>query len=372
MEPTAERVIRGIVTQEKKPDSTKQATPLAKWPMIFAAIAGARADSVFACARLSMCYFTEAVTPYSKLSNSNRGSFMYPSKFNYHRAGSVDEAVQMMSEAGEGGRFLAGGQSLLVLMKLRFDEPSDVIDIGRIPDLDRIDREGDRMSIGALATHRRIAESDVSRRVPIVGDCANGIADNQVRSRGTIGGSLASGDPSCDWPALLHTLDASIICQGPGGSRTLDINGFVNDLYQTVLGPGEIVTGVQFADPGAGSGGAYCAFKRCAPAYPTISVGVQLTVADGRIASARVALGSAGLTPIRAMDAEKELTGQDSSSPNLENAAEAAVAASDPVHDQRGSPAFKRQLVATLTRRAANIALRRANGETVKNSHEYY
>jgi carbon-monoxide dehydrogenase medium subunit len=297
---------------------------------------------------------------------------MYPSKFNYHRARSVDEAVQMMSEAGEGGRFLAGGQSLLVLMKLRFDEPSDVIDIGRIPDLDGIVQEGDRVSIGALATHRSIAESDLSKRVPIVGDCANGIADNQVRSRGTIGGSLASGDPSCDWPALLHTLDAKIFCRGPGGSRTLDINGFVDDLYQTLLAPGEIVTGVQFASPGAGSGGAYCAFKRCAPAYPTISVGVQFTVEDGGIASSRVALGSAGLTPIRAMDAEKELTGQDSSSPNLEKAAEAAVAASDPVHDQRGTPAFKRQLIATLTRRAARIALRRANGETVKASHEYY
>jgi carbon-monoxide dehydrogenase medium subunit len=297
---------------------------------------------------------------------------MYPSRFNYHRAGSVDEAVQMMCEAGEGGRFLAGGQTLLVLMKLRFDEPSDVVDIGRIPDLDRIDSNGDQVSVGALATHRRIAESDLARSVPIVGDCANGIADNQVRSCGTIGGSLASGDPSCDWPALLHTLDAEITCRGPGGSRTLDINGFVDDLYQTVLKPGEIVTGVRFARPGPGSGGAYCAFKRCAPAYPTVSVGVQLTLENGLIVSSRIALGSSGLTPIRAVDAEKELTGQDSAAPDLERAAEAAVAAADPVHDQRGSPAFKRRLIAALTRRATNIALRRANGETVKNSHEYY
>jgi carbon-monoxide dehydrogenase medium subunit len=297
---------------------------------------------------------------------------MYPSKFNYHRAGSVDEAVQMMSDAGEGGRFLAGGQTLLVLMKLRIDEPSDVIDIGRIPGLDRIDSAGDSISVGALATHARIAASNLARNVPIVGDCAYGIADNQVRSRGTIGGSLASGDPSCDWPALLHTLDAKITCQGPRGTRTLDINGFVDDLYQTLLEPGEIVTGVQFARPAAGSGGAYCAFKRCAPAYPTVSVGVQLTVEGGHITSSRVALGSAGLTPIRAVDAEKEITGQPSSAPAIDKAIEAAVAASDPVHDQRGSPAFKRQLVATLTKRAANIALRRANGETVKNSHEYY
>lgn len=297
---------------------------------------------------------------------------MYPSRFNYHRAGSIDEAVSMMSEAGEGGRFLAGGQTLLVLMKLRFDEPSDIIDIGRISDLDSIGDQGDRISIGALATHRRIGESDVAKTIPIVGDCANGIADNQVRSRGTIGGSLASGDPSCDWPALLHALDAEIVCRSPDGERTLDINGFVEDLYQTVLKPGEIVTGVRFARPARHSGGAYCAFKRCAPAYPTVTAGVQLTVEDGRIASARVALGSAGLTPIRAVEAEKELVGQDAKRPELEKAAEAAAAASDPIEDQRGSPDFKRRLVAVLARRAANIALRRANGETVKNSHEYY
>jgi carbon-monoxide dehydrogenase medium subunit len=372
METISERVIRESVTQQGSRDSPKQATSLAKWPRFFC-----RCRRRFSRCRISLrldfyMLFYGSCYGLFQFDNSNRGQYMYPSKFSYHRASSVDEAVQMMSEAGEGGRFLAGGQTLLVLMKLRFDEPSDVIDIGRIPDLDRIGYEGDRVSIGALATHRRIAESALSTKVPIVGDCANGIADNQVRSRGTIGGSLASGDPSCDWPALLHTLDAKISCQGPRGPRTLDINGFVDDLYQTLLSPGEIVTGVQFANPGTGSGGAYCAFKRCAPAYPTVSVGVQFTVEDGRIASSRVALGSAGLTPIRALDAEKELNGLDSSAPNLGKAAEAAVAAADPVDDQRGSPAFKRQLIATLTRRAASLALRRANGETVKNSHEYY
>jgi carbon-monoxide dehydrogenase medium subunit len=131
-----------------------------------------------------------------------------------------------------------------------------------------------------------------------------GIADNQVRSRGTIGGSVASGDPSCDWPALLHTLDAQIQCRGPNGERTLDINGFVQDLYQTGLQPGELITGVRFAVPGAGTGGAYCAFKRCAPAFPTTSVGVQLKLADGQVVSARIAMGSSGPTPIRAHAAE--------------------------------------------------------------------
>jgi len=278
----------------------------------------------------------------------------------------------MLTSIGAGARVLAGGQSYLAILKLRFDEPTDLVDIGRIPNLDQIDDSGDTISIGALATHNRIAASSVASSVPIVGDCANGIADNQVRNLGTIGGSVASGDPSCDWPALLHTLDAQIICQGTGGTRTLDINGFVQDLYQTVLNPGEIITGLSFNKPAAGSGGAYCTFKRCAPAYPTISVGVQLTMNGGQVESSRVALGSAGLTPIRAGEAEAELTGGSLTAEQVNKAAEAAMAASDPFDDRRGSAEFKRQLVATLTKRAIGIAQRRAGGETVKNSHEYY
>lgn len=297
---------------------------------------------------------------------------MYPAPFKYHRAMSVDEAVAMLSDIGEGARALAGGQSLLPLLKLRFDEPTDLVDIGRIPDLDRIESDGDEVNIGALATHRHIGASELAASIPILSDCANGIADNQVRSRGTIGGSVASGDPSCDWPALLHTLDAKIQCQGPAGSRELDINGFVTNLYETALQPGEIITGIRFSKPGTGSGGAYCALKRCAPAYPTTSVGVHLTMVDGQVKSARVALGSSGLTPIRAAEAEAELEGQTLSSEQVGKAADAAVAAADPVPDQRGSPGFKRQLIASLMKRAIGLAARRASGENVKNSHEYY
>ncbi len=297
---------------------------------------------------------------------------MYPAPFNYHRANSVDEAIGMLSDIGEGARVLAGGQTLLVLLKLRFDEPTDLVDIGRIPGLDQIEENGDEVRIGALATHQRIAASALAGSVPIISDCANGIADNQVRSRGTIGGSVASGDPSCDWPALLHTLDAELQCQGPNGARTLDINGFVEDLYQTALQPGEIITGIRFGKPASGSGGAYCAFKRCAPAYPTISVGVQMIVSDGQVESARVALGSAGLTPIRAKQAEAEIEGQSLHADRIDKAADAAVAAADPVDDQRGSAEFKRQLIAHLTKRAIRIAERRAAGEQVNNSHEYY
>ena len=297
---------------------------------------------------------------------------MYPAPFKYHRAHSVNQAIEMLGQIGDGARVLAGGQSLLPMLKLRFDEPTDLVDIGRVPGLAEITMNASGARIGALATHKNIAVSSLAQAVPIIADCAMGIADFQVRSRGTIGGSVASGDPSCDWPVLLHTLDASIHCHGPNGERTLDINGFVENLYQTVLQPGELVTGISFAVPGNGSGGAYCAFKRCAPAYPTVSIGVQLSLSNGEVQSARIALGSSAPTPLRAPEAEAELQGGALTPERIARAAEAAVAASSPYGDSRGSAAFKRQLVGTLVRRAIGIAERRAQGETVKNSHEYY
>lgn len=296
---------------------------------------------------------------------------MYPAPFGYHRAATVDEAIRLLADLGDGARALAGGQTLLVWLKMRFDEPTDLVDLARIPDLNRIEVDGGAR-IGAMATHAAIARSELAESIPIIADCAIGIADNQVRSRGTIGGNLASGDPSTDWPALLHTLDAQVECRGPDGERSVDINDFVEDLYQTALQPGEIVTGVRFPLPAAGSAGAYCAFKRCAPAYPTASVGVQLTLQDDVVEDVRIALGSAGLTPIRPKAAEDELRGKSLSEDVVVRAADAAVAATDPVGDQRGSPEFKQQLFRALVKRAIGVAQRRCNGETVENHHEYY
>ena len=297
---------------------------------------------------------------------------MYPAPFRYHRADSVDNAIALLSELGDTARPLGGGQSLLVLMKLRFEEPTDLVDLGFIPGLSDITMKDGKVHIGALATHAEIGRSDVAKTVPIVGDCARGIADNQVRSRGTIAGNMASGDPSCDWPTLLTTLDAQVHCQGPDGHREVAAADFVEDLYATVLGPAEIVTGVSFKVPGEGSGGAYMAFKRCAPAYPTISVGVQLSMDGDTCSDARVALGSAGMTSIHATDAENELRGKTLTDDTQARAGEAAAAQSEPVEDQRGSEAFKRQLIRVLVKRAAAAAARRCAGEQVEVNHEYY
>jgi carbon-monoxide dehydrogenase medium subunit len=297
---------------------------------------------------------------------------MYPAPFRYHRAASLDEASACLLGIGEGARVLAGGQTLLVWLKMRFDEPTDLVDIGRIPGLDGIEHDTSRVRIGALATHARIGRSPIARLLPVVNDCASGIADNQVRSRGTMGGSLGAGDPSCDWPVLLTTLDATVHCRGPDGARDLPADGFVADLYTTRLKKAELITGVSFAVPGKGSGGAYVAFKRCAPAYPTITVAVQLTLRDDHCESARIALGSAGLTPIHARGAEAELQGRSLDAAGIARAAGAAAAEADPVADQRGSPEFKRSLIETLVKRGVDVARRRCRGETVEVGHEYY
>ncbi len=297
---------------------------------------------------------------------------MYPAPFHYHRADSLQEAISLLSELGESARALAGGQTLLVWMKLRFDEPQHLVDLSRIPGLSDISMEGDEVCIGALATHAEITKSAVADAIPIVHDCGSGIADAQVRSRGTIGGSLGSADPSCDWPTLLHTLDATLTCVGSEGTRKISVSDLVEDIYTTILKPAELITEIRFKIPPANSGGSYTAFKRCAPAYPTASAGVQLTLADGDVCSdIRMALGSAGLKTITSKKAEDILRGSPLTKAGIDKATETIVAAAEPVPDQRGSEDFKRAVLHTLVKRAVDIAVRRCHGETIRGRHEY-
>jgi carbon-monoxide dehydrogenase medium subunit len=297
---------------------------------------------------------------------------MYPAPFSYHRPGSLDEAVGLLAELGEAAKPLAGGQSLIPILKLRMDEPTDLVDITRLPGLHFMENQDGTVRIGALSTHARIGQSDLVEAVPILGDCANGIADPQVRARGTIGGSVSSADPSCDWPTLLHTLDAEIVCNGPTGNRSVPIREFIQDSYTTVLSSAELVTEVRFKVPPAGSGGAYIGFKKSAPAYPTVSVGVQLTLEDGNVCrEVRLALGAVGPRPVTSDEAESLLRGKVLTSELLAQAAEAIVEVSDPPADSRGTPDFKRAILRSLFIRAAQQALERAGGTRIMGKHEY-
>jgi aerobic carbon-monoxide dehydrogenase medium subunit len=296
---------------------------------------------------------------------------MYPRAFHYHRAGSLKEATAMLSELGDDAKLLAGGQSLIPLMKLRFANPAHLIDLNFISGTSYIKEDSGALRFGPLTRHAKIENSANVARVPILHDCAAGIADVQVRNRGTIGGSLAEADPSGDWAVVLSTLATQVRCLGKNGDRIVDLQDFIQDAYTTALAHDELVSEVMVDIPAKGSGGAYLAFKRAAPVYPTASAAVQLTM-DGNVCKeAAIGLGCVGLTAIKAKEAEVALRGQPISEKTLSAAAEAARAAADPQSDMRGSADYKRTLVGALVRRAIDIAVRRARGEQVEVSHLY-
>jgi aerobic carbon-monoxide dehydrogenase medium subunit len=291
---------------------------------------------------------------------------MYPRAFHYHRAASWKEASTMLSQLGDDARPLAGGQSLIPLMKLRLANPTHLVDLNFIPGTSYIHEDSSTLRFGALTRHSEIENSSVAGKIPVLHDCAAGIADVQVRNRGTIGGSLADADPSGDWAVALATLDCKITCVSSHGERTMPLTDFVKDAYTTALAQDELVSDIAVKLPPSESGGAYLAFKRAAPVYASASAAVQLTLEDGVCKDAAIALGCVGLTAIRANQAAAALRNQTIDAKAIANAAEAARAAADPQPDMRGSVDYKRALVAALVKRALEIALRRARGEKVE------
>ncbi len=297
---------------------------------------------------------------------------MYPHPFRYHRAQSLEQAIKLLNELGDDAKVIAGGQSLIPLMKMRLARPAALVDINRIPGLTQIERRNGELRLGALARHADIEHFDMVESIPILHDCAAGIADVQVRNQGTIGGSLAEADPSGDWATCLLTLDTSVRCVGPEGERTVRLEEFIKDAYTTVLKHDELVREVIVKVPPKMSAGAHLAFKRSAPVYPTASVAVQLTLADKDVCKeARIVLGCVGLAAIRAKEAEAELRGKPLNGKTIGAAADAARTAAEPQNDMRGSADYKRVLIGALVKRAVGIAARRARGERVEAGHEY-
>src|SRR5712671_797162 len=190
---------------------------------------------------------------------------MYPRSFHYHRAGSLKEAVSMLGQLGEGAKFLAGGQSLIPLLKLRFANPEHLVDLNFIPDTSFIKEDLGALHFGAMTRHAEIEHSALAKNTPVLHDCAAGIADVQVRNRGTIGGSLAEADPSGDWATVLLTLSCEVRCAVQSSDRTLKLTEFLKDAFTTALAPDELVSEVIVKVPPENSGGAYIAFKRTAP-----------------------------------------------------------------------------------------------------------
>jgi len=283
-----------------------------------------------------------------------------PAAFEYYAPGSIGEAVSLLARLGGESKLLAGGHSLLPMMKLRFAQPAHLIDLNRIPDLRGIREERGELVIGALTTEAElIASSFVRNKVPLLAEGAGSIADPQVRYRGTIGGDISHGDPGNDHPALMLALDASFVLTGPRGQRTLKSDGYFLGLYETQLAADEILTHIRIPIPAAGSGWSYQKLKRKTGDFATAAAAVLLQMKGGSVARVAIALTNAGPTALRARAAEAALTGKPLDEASLGEAARLAMSICNPTPDQRGDVAYKTAMCGEMTRRALQAAAAR-------------
>jgi carbon-monoxide dehydrogenase medium subunit len=282
-----------------------------------------------------------------------------PAAFEYARATSLDDALAKLAAAGGDGKFIAGGHSLVPLMKLRLSGPRVLIDIARIPDLSGIRERGGHIEIGACTVHHDVASSARLReQCPVVSDAAAEIGDPQVRNRGTLGGSLAHADPSADYPAVMLAVDADIHVKGPKGSRVVKAGGFFQDLFTVDLAADEIIVSARFAPVPAS---AYAKLHQRASHYAIVGVAAALDVADGRIRSARIGLTGAGPCAIRLPGVEQALAGQPASRATIEAAARPAGTDVKAINgDIHASAEYRRAMIPVFTRRALEGALARA------------
>lgn len=290
---------------------------------------------------------------------------MIPAPFRYAAARSVGEAVDLLHEHAD-AKVLAGGHSLLPLMKLRLANPPVLIDINRIPDLAyvREDLALERLRIGALARHIDLERSALIRdRYAMLWEAACGIGDPLVRNRGTLVGSVAHADPASDWPAALLAARAEVVATSGRGERVVPITELYTAILTTCLEPVELVTEVRVPIPGPRTGSAYEKLERKVGDYAVIGVGVQVAVNEaGTVASAGIGLCNAAATPVRATTAETFLVGKPAAPDNVNEAGRLAMEDADPVEDDRGPVDYKRAMVRELTRRALRRALERARG----------
>ncbi|MGY8677313.1 xanthine dehydrogenase family protein subunit M [Bradyrhizobium sp. UFLA05-153] len=286
---------------------------------------------------------------------------MIPGAFSYHRPASVADAVKLLSDLGEDARPLAGGHSLVPMMKLRLASPAHLVDLHGIAGLKGIRRDGDNLVIGAMTTqHDLLASEDVARSVPILHEAALLIADPQVRYRGTIGGNVANGDPGNDMPALMLTLGATYRLEGANGAREVQAADFYQGAYFTALEPGEILTAVSVPLPAAGHGYAYEKLKRKVGDYATAAAAVVLTLAGGKVASCAIGLTNVHETPLLAADAAKAVIGTSLDAAALKNAAAAAQAIMSPAADARGPVEYRKHVGGIMVARALQRAASRA------------
>jgi aerobic carbon-monoxide dehydrogenase medium subunit len=285
---------------------------------------------------------------------------MLTSRFEYHRPDSLEEALRLLAELGDEAKVLAGGQSLIPVMKLRLAAPAHLIDIGRLG-MDSIAEADGRLAIGALARHRDLERSGlVKARYPVMAATAPLISDPIVRNLGTIGGSLCHADPAGDWGSVMLALEASVVLRSGRGEREVPISEFLEDTFTTALEPDEILTEVRVPQPAGSSGGTYLKMERKVGDFATVAAAVHLSLSDGTIERAGIGLTAVGTKNLRPAEAEASLAGAEPTEAAFAEAGRLAAEASSPVTDVRGSAEYKRHIVDVYVRRGLATALEMA------------
>ena len=293
------------------------------------------------------------------------GDTLIPGSFDYMVAHSVDEAVALLDQHGDEAKILAGGQSLIPLLRFRLARPSILIDINRVEGLEYIQETDGVLHIGAMTREADLDSSSLIRdRYPILLDTSSVVADPVVRNWATVGGNIAHADPANDHPATMLALGARVVARGAEGERVIPIDEFFTDMtFETVLKPNEVLTEIRIPAPPERSGGAYFKLERKVGDYAIAGVAAYITLdSNGNVSYAGIGLTNVGSTPIKARDAEQSLLGKPLDEASIHQAADLAAAASQPVSDTRGPAEYKRDMVRTLTVRALRKALARATG----------
>jgi len=286
---------------------------------------------------------------------------VFPSRFDYAAPRSLDEALSILEQRGDEAKVLAGGQSLIPLMKLRFATPALIVDLNRIPGLDYIDEGADHLRVGALTRNRDLAASQLLEQgYPVMAAAAPLISDPVVRNLGTMGGSLAHADPAGDWGSVMIALGADVIAKSQSNERVIPVRELFTDTFTTVLEPNEVITEIRVPKPTAASGGTYLKLERKVGDFATVAVAVRLDLDDGKVGGAGIALTAVGPTNIHARSAEESLGGAEPNEEAFEEAGRLAADASSPVTDVRGTADYKRQIVKTFVNRGLSDALNRA------------
>ena len=288
---------------------------------------------------------------------------MIPATFDYVRPKTLSEAIALLGKNPE-AKILAGGHSLVPMMRFRVATPPMLIDINQIQDLSYIKEDGDWLRIGAMTRESDLERSDVvQKRYPLLADTAHVVADPLVRNLATVGGNIAHADPANDHPATMLAYGAQVVATGPKGERTIAIGGFFQDAFTTSLAHEEILSEIRIPVATPRSGGAYFKLERKVGDYATAAVAAQISLdKDGKVASAGIGLTNVGLTPILAKAAADSLRGKKLDDAAIAEAAKLASEAAEPIEDYRGSEEYKRHLVRTLTSRALKRGKERAEG----------